>query len=157
MKCPYCAEDETEVIDSRESRGNSIRRRRACTSCKRRFTTYEKMESNVTVVKKDGTREPFNPEKLERGIEKACEKRPITSEMIGEMVRRIELRAMDRKAGEIKSKEIGRIVVGELLKMDPVAYIRFTSVYNKFDSPREFVDDVSAVNKQHHARNAKNA
>ena len=155
MKCPYCADDETEVIDSRESKGNSIRRRRACTSCGRRFTTYEKMESNLMVVKKDGTREPFNSEKLERGIEKACEKRPVTNEMISEMVRRIELRAMNRKAGEIKSKEIGRIVVGELLKTDPVAYIRFTSVYNKFDSPREFVDAVSAVNKQHHARNTK--
>jgi transcriptional repressor NrdR len=157
MKCPYCSDDETEVIDSRESRGNSIRRRRECASCGKRFTTYEKMESHVMVVKKDGTRELFNPEKLEKGIEKACEKRPVTVDTINEIIRRIELRAMDKKAGEIRSKEIGRMVVKELLKIDPVAYIRFTSVYNKFDSPKEFMEAASAANRQRHAKNAKGA
>lgn len=155
MKCPYCLKNDTDVIDSRESKGNSIRRRRECGSCKRRFTTYEKMDSQVMVIKKDGTRESFSTDKLANGIEKACEKRPISHDTIDSLVRKIEIRAMDRKGSEIKSREIGKMVVGELLKLDPVAYIRFTSVYNKFDSPREFVDAVSAVSKRHgHAAKA---
>ena len=140
MRCPYCGKEETGVIDSREVMdGDGIRRRRECKFCKRRFTTYEKAEeADITIIKKDNTREPFDRAKLLGGIMKACEKRRVTREQMEAIVNKIEMNLRSRGVKEIKSREVGNMVVKELFKLDPVAYIRFASVYNNFDSPEEF-------------------
>ena len=140
MRCPYCGKEETGVIDSREVMdGEGIRRRRECKFCKRRFTTYEKAEeADITIIKKDNTREPFDRAKLLGGIMKACEKRRVTREQMEAIVSKIEMNLRSRGVKEIKSRDVGNIVVKELFKLDPVAYIRFASVYNNFDSPEEF-------------------
>ena len=140
MRCPYCGKEETGVIDSREVMdGEGIRRRRECKFCKRRFTTYEKAEdADITIIKKDATREPFDRTKLLGGIMKACEKRRVTREQMEAIVNKIEMNLRSKGVKEIKSREVGNMVVKELFKLDPVAYIRFASVYNNFDSPEEF-------------------
>ena len=119
--------------------GEGIRRRRECKFCKRRFTTYEKAEdADITIIKKDATREPFDRTKLLGGIMKACEKRRVTREQMEAIVNKIEMSLRSKGVKEIKSREVGNMVVKELFKLDPVAYIRFASVYNNFDSPEEF-------------------
>jgi len=140
MRCPYCGSTNTMVVDSRfVEADNSIRRRRLCNSCKRRFTTYERIDTvKVTVIKKDGTREPFDRSKIVNGISKACEKRPISRERIDAIADKIEAKLMAQNKKEVTSREIGELVMKELYKLDPVAYIRFASVYKNFDSPDEF-------------------
>lgn len=140
MRCPYCRSDNTEVIDSRDAvNGESVRRRRECASCEKRFTTYERVDlAEITVIKKDLTRQPFDRTKILNGIVHACEKRPISMEQMEGIVEKIEGKVRASGTHEIESRKIGDMVVKELFKLDPVAYIRFASVYNNFDSPEEF-------------------
>ena len=140
MRCPYCGFLESKVIDSRESKtGSSIRRRRECLSCKRRFTTYEKIEEiPYMVVKKDGTRQPFDTQKLLRGMMRACEKRPIQISQLEEIVEETESILQERPDKEIGVAEIGQLVMDRLRKLDKVAYVRFASVYREFKEPSDF-------------------
>jgi len=139
MKCAFCYSEETKVIDKRESQDYSTtRRRRECLKCKRRFTTYERVEDfDITIVKKDGRREQFNREKLKTGIMKSCEKRPISVAQIDLVVDDIEaeIRRMDSK--EVTSKQIGSIVMKKLRKLDKIAYIRFAAVYREMEDIEE--------------------
>ena len=132
MRCPFCGNPETKVVDSREvNDGTMIRRRRECLRCKKRFTTYERIESiNMIVIKKDGRRELFDKQKIINGLLKACEKRPVTYEQILRIADKIEAELMEKFFPEVKSKKIGELVMRELRKLDKVAYIRFASVYN---------------------------
>jgi transcriptional repressor NrdR len=140
MRCPFCGFLESKVIDSRESKkGISIRRRRECLSCKRRFTTYEKIEEiPYMVVKKDGTRQPFDTQKLLRGMMKACEKRPIQISQLEEIIEEIESLLQERPDKEIAVSEIGQLVMDRLRGLDKVAYVRFASVYREFGDVAEF-------------------
>ena len=140
MRCPFCGFLESKVIDSRESKaGISIRRRRACLSCKRRFTTYEKIEEiPYMVVKKDGTRQPFDSQKLLRGMMRACEKRPIQISQLEEVVEEVESLLQERPDKEIGVAEIGQLVMDRLRALDKVAYVRFASVYREFGDVAEF-------------------
>lgn len=144
MKCPYCPETETKVIDSRESKdGDLIRRRRECERCGKRFTTYERVEEPLpAVVKKDGRRETFDRMKIIGGIKKACEKRPIGMTVIDELVDRVERWAQEVGETEISSKAIGERVMEELHKLDQIAYVRFASVYRSFKDIGEFMDEL---------------
>jgi transcriptional repressor NrdR len=150
MKCPFCDHEESKVIDSRESKkGLSIRRRRECLSCKRRFTTYEKIEEiPYMVVKKDGTRQPFDSQKLLRGLLKACEKRPIPISQVEEIVEEIESRLHERAEKEIKASEIGQFVMDRLKELDKVAYVRFASVYREFRDVMEFKQELESLLKE---------
>ncbi len=147
MKCPACHFADTKVLDSRSvSGGLAIRRRRECLRCGFRFSTYEEVEIlNLTVVKRDGRRENYSREKLERGLRKALEKRPITADefkkLIGNIERDIQMKAKD----EIKSQEIGEIVMKRLKKVDEVAYIRFASVYQSFRDARSFHQEINRL------------
>lgn len=149
MKCPFCASSNTEVIDSREVMdGESIRRRRECESCGKRFTTYEKVDlEEITIIKRDGTRQPFDRNKILGGIIKASEKRNISREKMEKIVDKIEMKIRSKGVKEIDSRTIGDMVVKELFKVDPVAYIRFASVYYNFDSPEEFKKYVLMLEK----------
>ena len=144
MKCPYCPETETKVIDSRESKdGELIRRRRECGRCEKRFTTYERVEEPLpAVVKKDGRRETFDRMKILSGIKKACEKRPIAMTVIDEVVDRIERWAQDTGEPEVAGTAIGERVMEELHKLDQIAYVRFASVYRSFKDIGEFMDEL---------------
>jgi transcriptional repressor NrdR len=144
MKCPFCEAKETKVIDSRLLKeGLSVRRRRKCEECTRRFTTYETIEIQMPmVVKLDGRREAYNRDKIKSGIEKACQKRPIPTEQIGRIVDNIEKRILDITDKEIPSVDIGNLVMQFLRNLDPVAYIRFASVYRKFQDVEEFVHEI---------------
>lgn len=144
MRCPYCEHLESKVIDSRESKkGFSIRRRRECLSCKRRFTTYEKIEEiPYMVIKKDGSRQPFDSQKLLRGMLKACEKRPIPLNRVEEIVEEIEAKLQERQEKEISSAEIGQFVMERLKELDKVAYVRFASVYREFKDVLEFKQEL---------------
>ncbi|HOW86449.1 MAG TPA: transcriptional regulator NrdR [Candidatus Aminicenantes bacterium] len=150
MRCPYCGFLESKVIDSRESKtGISIRRRRACLSCKRRFTTYEKIEEiPYMVVKKDGTRQPFDTQKLLRGMMKACEKRPIQISQLEEIVEEIESKVQERPDKEIGVAEIGQLVMDRLKGLDKVAYVRFASVYREFGDVAEFRRELEDLMKE---------
>lgn len=145
MRCPYCKNENTDVIDSREVMDRDVtRRRRECTRCSRRFTTYERAEvEEITVIKRDNTRQQFDRNKVLGGIMKACEKREISRATMEDMTDRIESRIRARGNLEITSKDIGNMVMKELLKLDPVAYIRFASVYQNFGSPEEFRNAIS--------------
>ena len=148
MHCPFCSKEDTKVIDSRVgSDGLSIRRRRECESCSSRFSTYEEVEIlDLIVEKRDGRTEPYNREKLESGLHKALEKRPISHEEFRQMVSEIE-QEIQRKvgSGKIESKEIGNIVVKKLKKHDQIAYIRFASVYRKFEDIEEFKKELQKL------------
>ncbi|MBN2264621.1 MAG: transcriptional regulator NrdR [Candidatus Aminicenantes bacterium] len=150
MRCPYCGFLESKVIDSRESKkGISIRRRRECLSCKRRFTTYEKIEEiPYMVVKKDGTRQPFDTQKLLRGMMKACEKRPIQISQLEEVVEEIESLLQERPDREIAVAEIGQLVMDRLKELDKVAYVRFASVYREFGDVAEFRRELEDLMKE---------
>ncbi len=151
MKCPYCPSTETKVLESRETGEYEevTRRRRECLKCERRFTTYERAElGDLIVVKKDGRREPFDREKLKRGIIKACEKRPIELEKIEQAVDRIETEIRDREEKEIKSTAIGEMVMRKLKTLDHVAYIRFASVYREFADIASFQDEMKKLIKK---------
>lgn len=147
MRCPFCGFLESKVIDSRESKkGLSIRRRRECLSCKRRFTTYEKIEEiPYMVVKKDGSRQPFDSQKLLRGMMKACEKRPIQISQLEEVVEEVESLVQERPDKEIEVSEIGQLVMERLKALDKVAYVRFASVYREFKDVSEFLQEISEL------------
>ena len=134
MKCPFCDDVEDKVVDSRMAKeGEVIRRRRECLSCKRRYTTYERVEETMpAVVKKDGRREPFDRGKIVSGLKKACEKRPISTTTIEAVTDRIEKRIQDMGETEIESTAVGEEVMKELSQLDQVAYVRFASVYREF-------------------------
>jgi len=140
MKCPYCGKVEDKVIDSRISgEGVSIRRRRECLSCGKRFTTYEYIEkAPLMVVKRDGTRKRFDREKIKAGIIKACEKRPVSMDKIEEIVEEVEKKVQKKADNEIKSTVIGNMVMEELYNLDEVAYVRFASVYRRFKDVSHF-------------------
>ena len=146
MRCPYCGNFNDKVIDSRTlANGSAIRRRRECTDCGYRFTSYERVEERpLMVVKKDGRRQPFDKEKLMRGIRRALEKRPVSGETIENLLNEIEdLAVMEgKKDSEISSARLGEIVLDILRRMDKVAYIRFASVYRHFDNLEEFIAEI---------------
>ncbi|MBI2548072.1 transcriptional repressor NrdR [Candidatus Woesearchaeota archaeon] len=145
MRCPYCQHTETKVLDSRESE-NAVRRRRECLQCEKRFTTYERVEMvDLLVVKKDGRREAFDRAKLMKGLVKACEKRPITMEVLEKVVHEIEQELRKRDSVEIPSNEIGELVMAKLKQLDKVAYIRFASVYREFEDIAHFQKEVFAL------------
>jgi len=144
MRCVFCGKG-TKVIDKRNNE-ETIRRRRECLSCKKRFTTYERPEVSITVIKKDGRREPFSREKILSGIMKACEKRPVSREMIDELVDKIESE-IRRSGDEIETKKIGDIVMRKLKILDKVAYIRFASVYRSFDDLSSFEKELKELKK----------
>jgi transcriptional repressor NrdR len=136
MKCPYCLQN-TKVMDKRESK-DATRRRRECLKCKRRFTTYERVETHLVVIKKDGRREAYIREKIKIGMQKACEKRPISQEKIDKAVSEVEEKIKSYGKNEIPSRLIGEAIMKKLKKMDEVAYIRFASVYREFKDISEF-------------------
>ena len=144
MKCPFCANGENRVIDSRISKdGNAIRRRRECLACEKRFTTYEFVEEVLpVVVKKDGRREVFDRKKILAGIKKACEKRPISTDAIEALVENIEQACQEFQGKEIPSSMVGEKVMKELQNLDGVAYVRFASVYRQFRDVGEFLEEL---------------
>jgi len=147
MICPYCSNQESAVLESRDSEdGNVIRRRRECSKCKKRFTTYERIENlDLKVIKKDGKKENFDREKIKNGIQKACEKRPVENEQIEHIIDDIEMRFVNRKSTEISSSDIGRMVLTRLKKIDKVAYIRFASVFLEFGNVAEFKKEIREI------------
>ena len=149
MKCPYCTQIDNKVIDSRLSKdGRTIRRRRECMECERRFTTYEKLEEVLPmVVKKDGRREPFNREKIIEGMKKSCQKRPISITRIDEFVDSLEVYFQELGKREIESREVGERVINNLKDWDEVAYVRFASVYRQFKDINEFMAELEGILK----------
>jgi len=147
MKCPYCSSLRNRVIDSRLSKeGDEIRRRRLCNDCKRRFTTYERVaETMPVVVKRDGRREPFNRDKIMIGLRKACEKRPVSIDVLEKAVERVESWAQEKGGKEIECSAIGEKVMGELHELDEVAYVRFASVYRQFKDIDQFVNELKGL------------
>lgn len=141
MRCPFCGHAEDKVVDSRESReGDAIRRRRECLGCARRFTSYERVEEMpVVVVKKDGRREPFDAQKLMKGLHLACQKRPVSLARIEELVKDVQARLLEWPDREVRSLELGELVMEELKALDHVAYVRFASVYREFKDLPDFV------------------
>lgn len=144
MKCPFCGKENTRVIDSRPAEDNSsIRRRRQCDICKRRFTTYEKVEAiPLVVIKKDQSREPYDRAKIESGVFRSCHKRPISVDEINGLVDQVEAVIFNLEEREIKSTKIGEIVLEKLNSFDEVAYVRFASVYRDFRDIKTFMDEI---------------
>ena len=149
MKCPFCGTDDTQVVDSRVSEeGDRIRRRRRCSACDKRFTTYETVELRIPqVVKTNGTREEYDEEKLRTGFLRALHKRPVPTEYVDQAITRIEQRILALGERELASRVIGEMVMRELKKMDDVAYIRFASVYEDFQRVDDFHDAIREVKK----------
>lgn len=147
MKCRFCASNDSKVIDSRPTEdGSSIRRRRECINCGKRFTTYEKIEEiPVMVVKRDGRREAFDGEKIRAGVRKACEKRPIAADVQDRLVEDIAREVFNTLASEVSSREVGEIVMRQLKEVDEVAYVRFASVYREFKDTRTFMDELQML------------
>ena len=147
MKCQFCSCSDSKVIDSRPTDdGNSIRRRRECINCGRRFTTYEKVElSPLFVVKKDGRREGFDSQKVKAGILHACDKLPVSMQQIDEIVTRVEQKAYATMEGEIPSEKIGDMVMAELKQLNDVAYVRFAAVYRKFTDVATFMEELQKI------------
>jgi transcriptional repressor NrdR len=147
MKCPFCRDDNDRVIDSRAAQdGFAIRRRRECLSCKRRYTTYERLEeTTMKVVKKDGVREPFDREKIRQGLSRACWKRPISDDQIESVVLQVENEIYARFDREVDSRVIGEMVMEHLDTLDQVAYVRFASVYRDFKDVADFVDELAPM------------
>ena len=145
MRCPKCESERSSVVDSRGD-GNSIRRRRACQECEFRFTTYERVEMSLPmVVKKDGRREAFDRDKLRGGLLRACEKRPISVEVIDATVENIERKLQELCLKEIESRRIGDFLMEELKELDTIAYVRFASVYREFSDVNQFVDTLESL------------
>ena len=146
MKCPYCSNQDSKVVDKRNTDSEiSIRRRRECLKCNKRFTTYERIETDLMVIKKDERREPYSGEKLKMGIQKSCEKRPVTQEQIDKMIDDIENVLREQTSSEIKSSFIGSLVMKHLKKLDKVAFVRFASVYKEFNELEDFVKTIKEV------------
>jgi len=150
LRCPFCQSDETKVLDSRQIEGGTaIRRRRECDVCSKRFTTYEKYEEfQLIVVKKDGRREPFSHQKLLAGLLKACEKRPVSTEQLEEIVSDIERQLRDVNEREVPSELIGEAVINKLFETDEIAYIRFASVYRQFKDIQKFMEELDQIVKR---------
>ena len=148
MRCPFCKGEKSKVVDSRATdAGSGIRRRRQCKKCKRRFTTYEYVRSPLVVIKKDGTREDFDREKILKGLQKALHKRPVPTEKIDEVVADIEREIYDTYEIEVPSVTIGEVVMAALRKVDDVAYVRFASVYREFKDVTEFLSEIEQIKK----------
>ena len=149
MKCPYCGNKETEVVETRDSEDlETIRRRRACLKCEKRFTTYERVETvNLVVIKKDGKREQFDRDKLKSGILKSCEKTKVSLDKIEKIVTEVERELRGGESVEIESKKIGQMVANKLKKIDKVAYIRFSSVFRRFVDVEDFEKEVRRLIK----------
>ena len=146
MNCPFCRHDETKVIDSRASEPTVIRRRRECLKCERRFTTYEKIEQAlIKVIKKDGSRVPFDKEKIRFGLEKACYKRPVSQEKIELLINTVESDIYDNFENEVPARYIGEKVFNQLREIDQVAFVRFASVYREFKDVRDFVEELGPM------------
>ncbi|MDR3150008.1 MAG: transcriptional regulator NrdR [Oscillospiraceae bacterium] len=141
MRCPFCAHPESKVLDSRPVE-NSIRRRRECLECGNRFTTYETTDQPMIVVKKDGTRQDFERTKLMSGLQRACRKRPVSSEMMIKVTDEIERELHSLNKSEIPTNEIGKLVMNKLKNLDEVAYVRFASVYLEFNDVKDFVEHI---------------
>ena len=150
MKCMYCNCTDSRVVDSRPTEeGNAIRRRRECENCARRFTTYEKVDTVLLMaIKKDGRREPFDAAKIRRGIQRACEKRPVPSAVIDKLVREIEMQAYNALEQEITTTKVGEMVMEKLRGLDGVAYVRFASVYRDFRDVDSFMEEVDSLQKE---------
>ena len=147
MKCPYCGHEETKVVDSRDV-DETIRRRRECESCEKRFTSYERIQHvELYVVKKDGRREPYDRSKLLRGIQKACEKRPVGQDTLESVIDDIEMKLRSSEGVEVKSTKIGEMVMARLKKIDPIAYVRFASVYQEFNDAEAFEKALESLRK----------
>lgn len=149
IKCPYCHGENTKVLDKRETEESlATRRRRECLLCNKRFTTYERIETDLTVIKKDNKREKFSREKLKVGITKATEKRPISPEQIEQLLDQIEATLRDKNTSEIPSNIIGELVMKKLKSLDKVSYIRFASVYREFEDPSSFIEEIKILTKR---------
>lgn len=144
MKCPFCSNDNTRVIDSRPTEeNNSIRRRRACEECDKRFTTYEKIETiPLIIIKKDNNREPYNRSKIEAGVLRACHKRPISANHISQLIDEVETSIFNLEDKEVQSTYIGELVMNKLKDLEAVAYVRFASVYREFKDINTFMDEL---------------
>ena len=146
MNCPYCNASDTKVIDSRPAEDNSIRRRRQCDRCGRRFTTYEKLETiPFMVIKKDNTRELYNRSKIEDGVLRSCHKRPVSPQQIEHLVNEVENEIMAREEREISTTLIGELVMSKLKSLDEVAYVRFASVYRQFKDVHTFMEELGKI------------
>ena len=147
MKCPFCGEEDTRVIDSRPAdEGNSIRRRRQCDQCSKRFTTYERVEAiPLVVIKKDLTREPYDRTKIERGLFRSCHKRPVSVSKMNALVDKVELEVFNLEAKEVKSSYIGELVMNLLEELDAVAYVRFASIYREFTDVSTFMEEIKKI------------
>lgn len=147
MKCPFCGHENTRVIDSRAAEeNNSIRRRRVCDECDKRFTTYEKVETiPLIIIKKDNNRETYDRAKIEAGILRACHKRPVSANQITKLVEEVETQIFNMEEKEISSSKIGELVMSKLKDMDAVAYVRFASVYREFKDVNTFMDELKKV------------
>ena len=147
MKCPYCSSDNTRVIDSRPAEDNcSIRRRRLCDDCSKRFTTYEKVETiPLIIIKKDNTREQYNRSKIEDGVLRACNKRPVSVNQINQLIDDVETEIFNMEEKEIPSSVIGELVMDKLKDLEAVAYVRFASVYREFKDVNTFVEELKKV------------
>ena len=147
MNCPYCGHPDNRVLDSRDVRdGSEVRRRRVCAACERRFTTYERVdELPTTVVKRDGRRESFDREKLLNGLLRACEKRPVPRRELMAVVETVESALAAREVREMSTEEIGNLVIEELRRLDQVAYVRFASVYRRFEDVNQFMDELKQL------------
>ncbi|MCX6770895.1 MAG: transcriptional regulator NrdR [Candidatus Micrarchaeota archaeon] len=149
MRCPYCSHTETDVVDSRDTDDMRIRRRRECAKCRRRFTTYEEVDKeDIFVIKKDGRREKFDRHKLMAGLERSCEKRPVSREQIEEMANWVEGKLRKSGKKEIETNGIGELVMERLRKVDDVAYIRFASVYRSFTDIDSFEDALRKLKRK---------
>ena len=147
MKCPFCSHENTRVIDSRPAEdNNSIRRRRVCDECDKRFTTYEKIETiPLIIIKKDNNREAYDRAKIEAGVLRACHKRPVSAQQITTLVDEVENEIFNREEREIPSGTIGELVMNKLKDLDAVAYVRFASVYREFKDVNTFMDELKSV------------
>lgn len=157
MKCPFCGQVDEKVVDSREARdGAAVRRRRECLSCGRRFTTYERIEEiQFMVVKKDGRRELFDRNKILSGLVRATQKRPVGVAALEKIADEVEARLLEKPDREIKSSEIGELIVKRLYDLDEVAYVRFASVYRQFKDVNEFVEEVKGLLGTSHRRSRR--
>lgn len=149
MKCPYCGHENTRVIDSGPAEdNNSIRRRRVCDECDKRFTTYEKVETiPLIIIKKDNNREAYDRSKIEAGVLRACHKRPVSANQINHLVDEVEKEIFDMEEKEIQSRVIGELVMNKLKDLEAVAYVRFASVYREFKDINTFMDELKKVLK----------
>lgn len=147
MKCPFCGHENTRVIDSRPAEeNNSIRRRRVCDECDKRFTTYEKVETiPLIIIKKDNNRETYDRSKIEAGVLRACHKRPISAQQISKVVEEVEAQIFSREEKEIESRIIGEMVMNKLKDLEAVAYVRFASVYREFKDINTFMDELKKM------------